>query len=44
MAFTGIANRKKKSRNQITNKMIGLAMWWCTPLIPVLGRQRQLDL
>ena len=50
MAFTGISNRKKKSGNQITNKMIDLARWWwCTPLIPVLRgdlgrRQMQADL
>lgn len=39
MAFTRISNRKKKSRNQITIKMIDLAMWWWyMPLIPVLKR------
>jgi hypothetical protein len=24
--------------------MIGSRAWWCTPLIPALGRQRQADL
>jgi hypothetical protein len=25
------------------NKRKGAGQWWCTPLIPALGRQRQAD-
>jgi hypothetical protein len=31
----------KKQNNNNNNKTAG--QWWCTPLIPALGRQRQAD-
>ena len=39
----GVKGRgKKKELYRVTFKKFSSA-WWCTPLIPVLGRQRQAD-
>jgi hypothetical protein len=32
-----------KARNKIINSR-SAGQWWCKPLIPALGRQRQVDL
>jgi hypothetical protein len=38
----------KQTKNQNNKKetlkgLVGNQAWWCTPLIPALGRQRQAD-
>jgi hypothetical protein len=30
-------------KKDINNSLKGTRQWWCTPLIPALGRQRQAD-
>jgi hypothetical protein len=36
--------KKKKKEKEKRKRKAGLnAQWWCTPLIPALGRQRQED-
>jgi hypothetical protein len=35
--------KKKRKRKEKRKKALICQAWWCTPLIPALGRQRQAD-
>jgi hypothetical protein len=34
---------KEKGGGLLVGKIFKAGQWWCTPLIPALGRQRQVD-
>jgi hypothetical protein len=43
-----VSGEKKKATHELSKKFnikieIIARQWWCTPLIPALGRQRQVD-
>jgi hypothetical protein len=35
--------RKKKEKEKEKRNLAEAWQWWCRPLIPALGRQRQVD-
>jgi tartrate dehydratase alpha subunit/fumarate hydratase class I-like protein len=45
MSGTGVHNvdLTKKVSKIVLKRMKRARWWWCTPLIPALGRQRQAD-
>jgi hypothetical protein len=38
-----VPTAEEKTFIRFEHQMLGLKAWWCTPLIPALGRQRQAD-